>query len=123
LKWDQEKFAKALEAEKTLQTGALGWKKEEALGRMALEKELTTGALDWSKTKSANQIALEQELLTGRLGWDREKTIQALDLEKWKQGLLIDQAGRNDTKSTIGNVIGTVGSLANMFAMKQFMKR
>jgi hypothetical protein len=128
LTWDTEKAAKGITAEQALQTGRLKWAGEKSANEIALEKELSTTALDWSKTKSANQLALEKELQTGALGWNREKVIGALALERWKEGLLMDQAARNDTKATIGNVISTVGSVyggvkLNSYADKLYRRR
>jgi hypothetical protein len=112
-----------LAAQKDITTEGLDWEKQKSADRIALERELTTGEMGWSKEKVLKALALEKELQTNALDWNREKTLKALAFEDWKRGLLIDQAGRNDTRATIGNVIGTIGGLGNMYATKRYMDR
>jgi len=91
-----------------------------AQDRLTAQRDITTGELDVSKEIALNALALQKELQAGKLSWNKEKTIAALALEKWVQQLMIEQASRSDTRSTIGNVIGSLGSVAQLPLLKKY---
>jgi hypothetical protein len=54
------------------------------------------------------------------LAWSKENATQNLALEKWHQEQLMSQAAKGDTKTGISNVIGTLGSLGNMYLLNKY---
>ena len=117
----QQGFAERELATRTGQQGeSLAWGKERTLSELAGAKDITMSELDVSKEMALNVLALEKELQAGKLSWNKEKTIAALALEKWVQQLMMEQASRSDTRSTIGNVIGSLGSVAQLPLLKKY---
>lgn len=112
-----------LAAAKDISMAELAGEKDITLNKLAAQKDITTADLGWDKEKFLTTLAAQKELQARQLSWEKEKILGNLALDHWKQGLLIDQAGRSDTKATIGNALNTVGSLGSMYAMKQYMPK
>jgi len=120
LAWGKEKTLSELAGAKDITMSKLASEKDITMSRLAGAKDITMSELDVSKEIALNALALEKELQAGKLSWNREKTIAALALEKWVQQLMMEQASRSDTRSTIGNVIGTLGSVAQLPLLKKY---
>ena len=73
------------------------------------------------KGQQANEAAGRKlETAEKGLAWQKEEALSRMALERTLQQQMMESAGRNDTRATIGNVIAGVGSVAQIPLLKRY---
>jgi hypothetical protein len=77
--------------------------------------DLAERAQTSQERQAGENLAWDKERMTNSLAATKENALSNLALEKWQQGLLMEQAKKNDSRATTANVINTLGTLGGAY--------